>query len=30
MNQSYTLRPKTTDFIEEKMTNKKNPGPGVY
>lgn len=30
MNQSYSLRPKTVDFIEEKMTNKRTPGPGVY
>ena len=27
---SFTMREKTIDFIEEKMTNKKDPGPGAY
>ena len=30
MAQSFTLRPKTVDFIEEKKTHKVVPGPGVY
>lgn len=30
MNQSYTMRPRTLDFIGEKLTYKKNPGPGSY
>ena len=30
MSQSYSLRPKTVDFIEAKRTNKQTPGPGVY
>ena len=30
MHQSFSLRPKTIDFIEEKKTNKKGPGPGDY
>jgi hypothetical protein len=24
------MRPKTIDFIEDRLTNKKNPGPGNY
>ena len=30
MTVSYTMREKTKDFIEEKMTHKKDPGPGTY
>ena len=30
MSESFTIRPKTRDFIEDKMTYKKNPGPGDY
>lgn len=30
MNISYSLRPQTLDFIGEKTTYKKNPGPGQY
>ena len=30
MTISYTMRPKTNDFIEDKITFKNNPGPGAY
>lgn len=30
MTISFSLRPKTYDFLEEKMTYKNNPGPGSY
>lgn len=30
MVESFTMRPKTLDFIGEKLTYKKNPGPGSY
>ena len=30
MAQSFTMRPKTIDFVEDKMTYKKNPGPSDY
>ena len=30
MTISFTMRPKTTDFISERMTYKKDPGPGEY
>lgn len=30
MNVSYTVRPRTLDFIGEKLTYKKSPGPGQY
>lgn len=30
MHESFTMRPKTIDFIEEKKTNKKGPTPWTY
>ena len=30
MYESFTMRPRTIDFVEEKKTNKKAPGPGDY
>jgi hypothetical protein len=30
MHESFTMRPKTIDFIEEKKTNKKGPAPWTY